>query len=226
MRRALISMVLGVSVLSVACGGSSQNDGKTAASASASVTPLEELQGIPKDLNADVADLTKPIDDTQAVIDQIGALPKKYGFTAADMAAMCKATMDNGSVDVKVNGDVSADAKAEIKAALEKLKSTIAGLKATPDKVAALGKKAVADTAKVPVLAGRVTTEASAVTMNPFGNKDDKAKAQADLDSVKQVQADVSKSITDVQAKITGIPSQATSALAKLTATLAGGGGT
>lgn len=223
MRRVLLSMVLGVSVLSAACGGGGQSDGKAAASASASVTPLQELQGIPKDLDADVADLTKPIDDTQAVIDQIGALPKKYGFTAADMAAMCKATMDNGSVDVKVNGDVSADAKAEIKAALEKLKSTVAGLKATPEKVAALGKKAVADTAKVPVLAGRVTTEATATSANPFGNADAKAKAKADLDSVKQVQADVSQSITNVQAKISGIPSMATTALAKLTTTLTGG---
>lgn len=222
MRRALVSLVLGVSVLSVACGGSS-NDSKTAASASASATPLEELQGIPKDLNADVADLTKPIDDTQAVIDQIGAIPKKYGITAGDMAAMCKATINDGSVDVKVNGDVSEDAKAEIKAALTKLKGVVAGLKATPDKVVALGKKAAVDTAKVPVLATRVTTEATATSANPFGSADSKVKAKAELDSVKQVQADVSQSITDVQTKITNIPGMATTALAKLTATLAGG---
>ena len=222
MRRVLVSLVLGVSVLSVACGGGS-SDGKPAASASASVTPLEELQGIPKDLNADVADLTKPIDDTQAVIDQIGALPKKYGFTAADMAAMCKATINDGTVDVKVNGNLSDDAKAEIKAALEKLKGVVAGLKATPNKVVALGKKAAVDTAKVPVLATRVTTEASAASANPFGSADSKAKAKADLDSVKQVQADVNKSITDVQAKVTGIPAMATDALAKLTATLTAG---
>ncbi|MGH7328030.1 MAG: hypothetical protein ACREJX_06735, partial [Polyangiaceae bacterium] len=77
--------------------------------------------------------------------------------------------------------------------------------------------------AKVPVLATRVTAEATATSANPFGSADSKVKAKADLDSVKQVQADVSKSITDVQAKITGIPAQATGALAKLTATLTGG---
>lgn len=218
MRRLLVSIVLGVSVLSVACGGSS--DSKGAASAKVDVTPLQELQGIPKELNDGVADLTKPIDDTQSVIDQIGALPKKYGITAGDMAAMCKATISNGTVDVKVNGNVSDDAKAEIKAALEKLKGVVTGLKATPDKVVALGKTAVADTAKVPVLATRVTTEATAASANPFGSADSKAKAKADLDSVKQVQADVNKSITDVQAKITGIPAMATDALAKLTTSL------
>ena len=221
MRRVLVSLVLGVSVLGVACGGSS--DSKPAASAKADVTPLQELQGIPKELNDGVADLTKPIDDTQSVIDQIGALPKKYGFTAGDMAAMCKATINDGTVDVKVNGNVSDDAKAEIKAALEKLKGVVAGLKATPTKVAALTKTAVADTAKVPVLATRVTTEATATSANPFGSADSKAKAKADLDSVKQVQADVNKSITDVQAKITGIPAMATDALAKLTASLTAG---
>jgi hypothetical protein len=221
MRRIFVSLVLGVSVLSDACGGSS--DAKSADSAKVSVTPLEELQGIPKDLNADVADLTKPIDDTQSVIDQIGALPKKYGFTAADMATMCKATLNDGTVDVKVNGDLSDDAKTEIKASLQKLKDVVSGLKATPDKVVALGKKAVADTAKVPVLATRVTTEASAASVSPFASADSKAKAKADLDSVKQVQTDVSKSISDVQAKITGIPAQATGALAKITTTLAGG---
>lgn len=222
MRRVLVSLVLGVSVLSVACGGGS-SDAKPAASAKADVTPLQELQGIPKELNDGVADLTKPIDDTQSVIDQIGALPKKYGFTAGDMAAMCKATINDGTVDVKVNGNVSDDAKAEIKAALEKLKGVVAGLKATPNKVAALTKTAVADTAKVPVLATRVTTEATAASANPFGSADSKAKAKADLDSVKQVQADVNKSITDVQAKVTGIPAMATDALAKLTATLTTG---
>ncbi|MEO7113027.1 MAG: hypothetical protein ABI183_21495, partial [Polyangiaceae bacterium] len=136
MRRVLVSLVLGVSVLSVACGGSG-SDSKTGASAKADVTPLQELQGIPTDLNADVADLTKPIDDSQAVMDQISALPKKYKITAGDMAAMCKATMNNGTVDVKVNGDVTGDAKAEITEALTKLKAVVAGLKATPDKVVA-----------------------------------------------------------------------------------------
>ncbi|MEO7108941.1 MAG: hypothetical protein ABI183_00770, partial [Polyangiaceae bacterium] len=86
-----------------------------------------------------------------------------------------------------------------------------------------LGKKAVADTALVPVLATRVTAQATVAASSPFGSADSKAKAKADMDSVKQVQADVSKSISDVQAKITGIPAQATGVLGKLTTTLAGG---
>lgn len=222
MRRVLVSLVLGASVLGMACGGGS-SDAKSADSAKASLPPIDELKSIPSDLNADVADLTKPIDDTQTVIDEIGALPKKYGFTAADMAAMCKATINNGSVDVKFSTDVGADAQADVKAELVKLKGIIDGLKATPDKVMALGKKVAADTAKVPLLAGQVTTQASLNASNPLGSADSKAKAKADLDTVKQVQGDVTKSISDVQAKITGIPTMATGALAKITATLTGG---
>ena len=43
-----------------------------------------------------------------------------------------------------------------------------------------------------------------------------KAKAQGEISSVQKVQADVSKSISDAQAKVTSIPGMATGALTKL----------
>ncbi len=76
---------------------------------------MEELKAIPKELDAEVANITKPIDDVQSVIDELASLPKKHGLAASDVSAMAKATFDNGTVDVKLNGDVGAEAKADVR---------------------------------------------------------------------------------------------------------------
>lgn len=200
------------------CGGNSEDPKTPADKNSPALSPMDELQAIPKDLDAEVAALTKPIDDVQSVIDDLGAIPKKYGIAASDMAAMAKATFDSGKVEVKVKGDLSADAKKDIEAALNKLNGAVTALKATPDRVAALTAKTTAAVAKVPVLAGKVTASATATAANPFGKADEKAKAKADMDNVQKVQADVMKSVQGVQAKVVGIPAMATAALAKLSA--------
>ena len=98
MRRSLLvlsSLVLGLSV--IACGGGSEEPKTPADKASAQVTPMEELKAIPKDLDAEVASLTKPIDDVQSIIDDLGAFPKKHGMAAADVMGMAKATCPTGS---------------------------------------------------------------------------------------------------------------------------------
>jgi len=219
-------LAVAVAVLSgvAACGGGAE-DPKTPASkdSKADMTPLDELKGIPADLDADVAALTKPTDDIQSAMDDLGALPKKHGLAAADIMGMAKGTFDNGKVDVKLNGDASAAAKADVEAALTKLNNAVIALKATPEKIAALTTKVATLTAKVPLLASKVTASATVTASNPFGNADAKAKAKADLDSVKQVQADVMKSVSGVQAKLAGIPAMATGALAKVSASFAAG---
>ena len=224
MRRSffVFSVVCGLALVAQGCGGSGQ-EAKSADSAKAEQTAMDELKSIPKDLNTDVADLTKPIDDTQAIVDEFTSMPKRLGITADDMRAMAKATITNGTVEVKVSGNVTAEAKAEIEASLKKLQGVLAALKATPEKVATLTKKIVTVSAKVPVLATRVTSEATVKVGNPFASADVKASAKADLDSVKTVQASIDKSVSDTQAKVTGIPALATGALGKLTATFAGG---
>jgi hypothetical protein len=218
-----VAIVCGVTALT-ACGGNSE-DPKTPASkdAKANLEPMDELKGIPGELDAEVAALTKPVDDLQAAIDEIGALPKKHGLAAADVMGMAKGTFENGKVDVKLNGDVSAAAKADVEAALNKLSASVTALKATPDKVAALTTKVATLTAKVPALASKVTASATVTASDPFGNADAKAKAKADLDGVSKVQADVMKSVSGVQSKLAGIPAMATSAMAKASASFAAG---
>lgn len=137
--------------------------------------------------------------------------------------ALGEATFSSGKVEVKLKGDVSGAALADVEATLQKLNGAVLALKATPEKVAALITKVAAATAKVPVLASKVTASATVTASNPFGDASAKAKAQADLDGVKKTQDDVMKSVSGVQGKITGIPEIATKALAKASASFAGG---
>jgi hypothetical protein len=220
-----LSALLGLAFVGSACEEAKSPD-SVESDESPSQNPMEELQAIPTELSAQVADLTKPIDDVQKVIDQLTSIPKRYGFDAADMIAMAKATLESGKVDVTVSGDVSADAKAEIETALTTLKGAVAALKATPDRVASLLSRIATSSAKVPELAAKVSVSATAAAANPFAGVDAKAKAQADVQEVKQVVADVLKVARDTQAKIVGIPAMATGALTKLTAALNGGDGT
>ena len=224
MRRSLyvFSIVLGSALVIGGCGGG-QKDANSAASAKADQTPMEELKSIPKDLDADIADLTKPIDEVTQIVDDVTSMPKRLGITGDEMAAMAKATITNGTVEVKVGGNIDEKTKAEIEATLKRLQGVVTALKSTPEKVVALTKKIVTVSVKVPVLATRITTEATAKAANPFGSAEAKASAKVDLDSVKTVQADVNKSVDDAKAKVTGIPVMATGALGKLTAAFAGG---
>lgn len=217
------ALVFTLAIAATACGGGAEEPQAPNAKASLQLSALDELKAIPKDLETEVSNLTKPIDDVQSIIDDVTNLPKKHGITAADAMGMAKATVSSGKVEVKTSGELSAEAKAEIEALLTRLNGVVTGLKATPEKVAALTTKLAATTAKVPVLATKVSASAQTTIANPFGNAEGKAKAQADLASVQQVQADVTKSVSDTQSKIAGIPAMATSALAKLTAAFAVG---
>lgn len=221
-----LAVIAGAAAVLMACGGGagSGEDPKTPASKeSAQLTPMQELAAIRKDLEADVTGLTKPIDDVQSIIDDLGSLPKKHGLKAASVMGLAKATFDSGNVEITLDGDVSAEAKAEIEGVLKKLSATVTALKTTPDRVAALTTKVASLTAKVPVLATKVTSSATVTVSNPFASADAKAKAKADIDGVKQVQADTMKSISDAQGKIAGVPALATGALAKLAGSFAAG---
>ena len=219
------SLLVGLSLASFGCAGHGGKDASSAETTKADLSPIDELKAIPDDLNASVAEIMQPIDDSQSVIDQITSLPKRYNLNAKDVMGMAQASFTSGQVTVNfdASAQVADDAKAEVTKVMTKLTRIVTGLKATPDKVAALTQKLVTVTAKVPVLATRVTSEATITTSNPLASADAKAKAQANIDGVKDIQATVKKSISDTQAKITGIPAMATGALGKLTAAFAGG---
>jgi hypothetical protein len=219
MKLGMLSAVVVSVALVTGCGGGAQNGG--AKSAKVEVSPMDELKAIPKDLDGEIAALTKPIDEVQFVIDDVTSIPKRHGVSAGDMAAMSKLAFESGTVKFKANTEVSAEAQKEIESALTRLANVATALKATPGRVASLTKRIVVSSAKLPVLATRVTAQATFTSTNPFGGAEAKAKAKADLEGVTQVRADVTKSLSEAEAKIVGIPAMATGALGKLGASFA-----
>lgn len=217
-------LVLAVACLTGCGGGAASGEDPKAPTAKASLdlSPIDELRAIPDELNAELSSITQPIDDVQSIIDDITNLPKKYGITAADALGMAKTTLDSGKVEVNLSADsITAEARAEIESILNRLNGVVVSLKATPDKVTSLSTKTMAATAKVPVLASKISASASLAASNPFASAESKAQAKADILAVAKAQADVRKSVQDVQAKVMGVPSMATNALAKLTAAFA-----
>jgi len=212
------------SVLSLtfaACGGSDKKS-KDANDAEQK-TSMQKIEAISTDLQTGVDALMQPINDTQAVIDEITALPAKLNLDAKSLLSMASATMSSGEVSISADLNLDAKAKAEIEAILGKLKGIVEGLKATPEHVKLLLAKATSATAEVPVLATAVTSEANLTLSNPLASSDDKTKAQADIGAVANVQSSVQAKIQEVQQTLGSIPAMATEALAKLTASFAGG---
>lgn len=216
----VIGAIVAAGTLCVGCGGS-EPQSKTAAEVD--VPPMQQLKSISAELKAGAADLTKPIDQVQAILDDLARLPEKHGLTLGDVLGMAKATLDSGKVALNVSVDVSAEAKAELEALLTRLNEVVLELKRTPEKIATLTKQIAEDTALVPLLASRITLSASTTTLNPFVGAELRAKAQADVADLKLVQKDVNDTISQTQAKIASVPGMAANALAKLEASFLSG---
>jgi flagellar motor switch/type III secretory pathway protein FliN len=186
-------------------------------------SPIEQLQAIPTELQAEIDALNQPITDIQSLIDQLTSIPERHGMDVADMVAIAKASLKTGTVQFDERTNLSQEAQTEIKDALKKLRNAVAGLKATPSKVTALIGKLPELSAQSLALAAKVTATATVTAANPFAGDSEKAKAKADIENVKQVQQDVLKVISEAQAKVVGLPGLATGALVKLRASLMGG---
>ena len=137
--------------------------------------------------------------------------------------AASRSTFQSGQLEFDANISAAADVQAEVLGVLARLTHIVADLKATPQKVTAIGTQAVEATAKVPVLAAKVATSANVTLASPFAKPEAKAQAQADMKAVNQVKAEVMTKISEIQSKVTGIPAMATEALAKLGAAFAAG---
>lgn len=216
----VIGVIVAVGALSVGCGGS---DPQPKTAAAVEVPPMQQLKSISTELKAGAADLTKPIDQVQAILDDLARMPEKYGLTLGDVLGMAKATLDSGKVALSVSVDVGAEAKAELQTLLTRLNEVVIEIKRTPEKIATLTKQIAEDTALLPVLASRVTFSASTTSLNPFVSAELRAQAQADVADLKIVQKDVNDTISQTQAKIASVPGMAADALAKLEASFLSG---
>jgi len=211
-----------LAALSGACGGNKQDAKAPDGTAQPELSAMDELKAIPEELGKDADALTKPIDDANAAFDELGSMPARMKIDAKQLSAMARVAVEGG--EIKVDAELPAEARAEIEATLRKLQASVALLKETPGKAAAVFRKATEATARVPLLATRVTTQANLQVSNPFAGADSKAKAQADIASVQKIQADVSARIGDTQKKMTEMPGLAAQTLAKVTSSFAGAG--
>jgi len=220
MYRIVLSIAIAACMLPAGCGGSQK---KTQTGAGAELTAMQELQAVSTDLQTGVDNLMAPINETQRIIDHITAMPGRLGIDAKSLMGMCKSSFQSGQLDFDANISAAAEVQAEVMGVLARLTHIVAELKATPQKVTALGQQAVEATAKVPVLATKIATTANVTLSNPFAAAEAKAQAQADMNAVNQVKGEVMAKISEIQTKVTGIPAMATEALAKLGAAFAAG---
>jgi len=201
-----------------ACGGSSTEAEEPEEE---DVPAIQQLENIATDLQAGVDELMQPINDTQAVIDDITTLPDRLGMDASALMSMVGATMEGGEVSISADMNLDAEAKAELEAVMNRLKGIVEGLKAMPDRVKVMMGRVSAASAQVPVLATEVTTSANLTLSNPLASDEDKAQAQADINNVAQIKGMVEAKIQEVQNQLANIPAMATEALARLTASFA-----
>jgi hypothetical protein len=216
--RGSVALVFAVAV--AACGGG-KGEAKTSASAQAEVPAMDQLKFISADLQANLNALMAPINEVDALIGQITSMPQRLNLNVKSLMGMCKATLDNGQVQIAADFNADAAARAEVEGVLMRLKAIVEGLKAIPQNAQALTVKAGSAMVAVPALGAKVTAESTMKVNNPFGKPEDKMRAQADLQSLAQVQADVQGTIQQVQQQVMGIPAMAAGALAKLAAAFA-----
>jgi len=224
-RRLVMSLAILLSLGIAACGGDKKETSTAAdASAQVDVDPIDELKGLSTSLQASVDTLMSPINEVDGLINDITSLPAKLNLDAKSLMSMFSAQISSDG-QIEVSADITTDdaVRAELQGMLARLKAIVDGLKAIPANTKLVGAEAAAAVVRVPALATKVTTTANAKIANPFGKAQDKAKAQADLQAVAGIQADVQAQIQDIQQKVTEIPAMATSALAKLAAAFAGG---
>lgn len=211
-------LILAIAMLAVAC-----NKGGTEATAGADMTPMDELKSVATNLDTKVQEIMQPINEADMVVAEINEMPAKLNIDSAKLKSMAQLTVDGTQVEVSVDLTADANVKAEVEAVFAKLKGIVDGLKATQDKVNALSQTMVETVAQLPVLATKVTTSAQAKLANPLASAEAKLEAQAELDGVVQVQADVQAKIDEIKGMSTELPAKATEALGKISASLAGG---
>jgi hypothetical protein len=218
--RKLVVLVFAVAV--AACGGSKgEAKGSADAQAQAEVPAMDQLKFISTDLQANLNALMAPINEVDALIGQITSMPQRLNLNAKALMGMCKATLDNGQIQIAADFNADAAVRAEVEGVLMRLKAIVDGLKAMPQNAQALTVKAGSAIVAVPAIGTKITAESTMKLNNPFGKPEVKAQAQADLQSLAQVQADVQATVSQVQQQVMGLPAMAAGALAKLAAAFA-----
>jgi hypothetical protein len=224
MSRASLLFLLSMVLAAPLAGCSKKDKGTTnpdeATEAEGEVDPLAELQAIPGQVQAEVDLVLQPITDVDVVIDQVTSMPETLGVDPASLRGLAKASLENGEVAVSL--DVTAEAKAEVEAVLVKITGIVTGLQQTPERVKTATGNIVAIGTKATALVSKLTAKYQAKLSNPLLKAEAKAKIQADLDTVLELDADIKATISDAKQTVTSLPNKGKEALVKLTAAFSG----
>jgi hypothetical protein len=226
MKRLPLLLTLCAAFALPAAGCSKKDKGTTHPdeAAESDVDPLEELQSIPGQIQAEVDVVLQPITDVDVVIDKIAAMPSELGVDATALRGMCKASLSGEGAELDV--DIDADAKAQVQAVLETVKGIGAGLKETPARAKTATANIVKLGTKATGLVTKLQTKYQAKLANPFTKAEEKAQIQAELDLVLEADADIKATVGEAKQTVMSLPKKGGEALAKITKAFAGGAST
>ena len=227
MTKASIALLtLGLALGATAC----EKKGKTenpdeASSKDNNKDPVAKMEGFQASIQGELDAVMKPINDAEALMNDLGEMPAKYNIDAATMMGMFKASFEGGEVSVSADIEIAADAKAELEATLARVKEIGAELKAMPDTVKAATENIVKVGAEATAYATATLPKLQAKLKTSF-NADAKAQVQGQIDSVTTLKGEVEGSIEEAKASVMELPAKATEIGAKMAASFAGGAST
>ena len=224
------ALVLGLALSTTACGGGSA-DGKPPEGAegqqgdNSGKPPAEQLKAMTDDIQKAVDDLLAPIDKVDAAIEAVANLPKDLKATIKGKAKVDPKKLGAAAQKIlageepniaELGLEAEAEAKAKVEDAFGKLKDVVKSIKETDEKAKALAEKIKTTLVSVPGLVTKVAAEATLTLKNPLKGADAKAKAQADLDTVKGIGEGFMKKAEEWQKKIVELPARAKAASEKM----------
>ncbi len=206
-RKFLAVLLLALAAGPVACGGGGGGGGGDEASS------FEKLQAIPGEIQAEYDKLFAPIDSADKLVTQIAEVPKKLNMDVPAFNDFVAKLLNGEVVEVPNVADEGKKTLDDFVAEIKAFQAAIAG---TPDQATKLVETCVAKLAEAPALAAAVSAESQIVAANPFASAEDKAKAKTQAAEADKVKDNVSKTVGEMQTKVTGLPAQAAAALQKL----------
>lgn len=212
MRYVPLMMMLGASLALTACGGG----GKSGKSGKAEVSAFEQLQAIPADVDAQVAEVTKPVDGVDLMLDQMKVMPNKLKISDEEFGAVL--TQSLRGEELTIPDSVQGKSREEFTAFATKFAGFSSDLVATPARAQDLVTELATTTTRIPALATQASTQAATVLANPLSSKEEKAKAKQQQKDVKTIQKDAQDRVKAASDKVGELPNRSAVALNKFIA--------
>jgi hypothetical protein len=213
MGRSLVTIVAMISGLSLmACGGAQTKKASDDRSA------YDRLEQLPSELDAELAAVLKPIDDTDTMIAQLAALPAKAKISKEDFSKVLTDALSGEPFTAPAG--VDAKGAEELTAFVGNFKMFKTALFSTPANVSALTARSASVLVELPKLTAQVGIESAKVKANPFASAKAKTEAKTQEAQAKTAEQKAQAKVQEVKGKLGGLPARSTAASARFTSTL------